>query len=217
VTEVLETYRKEHTLLETFDDVLLPALAHAERDRENGDITEANQEFIWNTAEQFIDELSADTATENGDDAAEKQKTKLIVVGAPVLDRADELALKMLSRTVAPHIQINSLTTDMLTSELLARLEEAEPDVVCISALGPGGVGQVRYMCKRVRQSFPLLPILVGRWAFHGNADRMISNTKERGATNVVITLNAALDALSKQAPRVRPRTEPVEIGQLQT
>ncbi len=132
------------------------------------------------------------------------------MVGVPILDRADDLAIKMLARIVPPNIRIESMATVMLTSELLNRLESEEPDVVCVSALGPGGVGQVRYVCKRVRQSFPTLPIVVGRWAYRGNTERMISNTKERGATSVVSALELAMNALMKVTPRIPQNVQAV-------
>jgi hypothetical protein len=83
-------------------------------------------------------------------------------------------------------------------------LETSQPDAICISALAPGGVGQVRYVCKRVHHQFPTLPILVGRWAFHGNIEKMIANAKQRGATEVAVDLKSAVAALSKVSPRLR-------------
>jgi predicted PurR-regulated permease PerM len=203
--EVFDEYRKDHTLVEAFDHVLLPALAQAERDREHGDITEANQELIWNTTEQFLDDLPAESSDTAKAEALNDQLPSLSIVGVPVLDRADELAIKMLCCVAPSYIRIEAMTTAVLTGELLTRLESSEPDLVCISALGPGGVGQVRYICKRVRQGFPHLPIFAGRWAYQGNADKMIANTKERGATYVFTELDAALQALEKIPRRVRP------------
>jgi len=192
-TEIVDSHRKELSLVQTFDQVLLPALAHAERDREHGDISDSQQEFIWSTTEQLIDDLSADEPI--ADAQASAPKTRL-VVGVPILDRADELALKMLVRVAPADLQIETTATVMLAGELLTQLEREQPDAICISALGPGGVGQVRYVCKRVRQNFPSLSILVGRWAFRGDAEKMMANTKERGATFVVVQLEAALETL---------------------
>ncbi len=69
-SEVLDEYRQAHSLTETFDDVLLPALAQVERDREHGDISEANQELIWNTTEQFIEDLPAEKPDEGSPEVA---------------------------------------------------------------------------------------------------------------------------------------------------
>jgi hypothetical protein len=209
--EIVDAQRKELSLVETFDQVLLPALAQAERDREHGDISQSQQELIWNITEQLVDDLPADVT---GDPAVAEvaQKPRITVVGVPILDRADELALKMLDRVAPAMIQFEQTATVMLTGELLGRLETNQTDVVCISALGPGGVGQVRYVCKRVRQSFPTLPILVGRWAFHGDADKMAANATQRGASHVVTRLEAALETLAK-IPSQRISSAPSAVG----
>ena len=175
--EIVDDYRKEFSLLAAFDQVVLPALAQAERDREHDDITNAQQEFIWSATEQLVDDLPVENANQA---EAAPQKTRLIV-GVPILDRGDELALKMLARMAPSEMNIEPTATVLLTSELLTRLEASPPDAICISALGPGGVAQVRYVSKRVRQHFPLLPILVGRWAFRGDLEKMVANTKSAG------------------------------------
>ena len=200
-TEVIDEYQKEHTLVETFDDVLLPALAQSERDRKHDDITESQQELIWKTTDQFVDDLTADLAVVIAADDSAAPKAKLVVVGVPILDRNDELALKMLSRIVPSNVLVDFTATIMLTGELLSTLESNPPDAICISALGPGGVAQVRYVCKRVRQGFPTLPIIVGRWAFHGDAEKMTATTKERGASHIFTRLVDALDVIGRLQP----------------
>jgi hypothetical protein len=204
-TEIVEEFRKEQTLLETFDQVLLPALAQAERDREHGDISETHQELIWKTTEQLVDELAGEPTASAETDPTVTARTPLVVVGVPILDRGDELALKMLVRMAPAHVRIEITPIVMLTGELLSNLETNQADIVCISALGPGGVGQVRYACKRIRLNFAILPILVGRWDYHGNTEKMIANTKERGATYVFTRLAAALETLASLHPNRLP------------
>ena len=204
--EILDEYRKDHSLPNTFDQVLLPALAQAERDREHGDISAANQERIWRTTEQLLDDLSVVPIPET-QPVPETTAKVLQVLGVPAQDQGDEFALKMLALAAESKFQIETIATATLAGELLKRLEVDEPDVVCISSLGPGGVSAVRYICKRIRQKFPHLPIVVGRWAFQGNTEKMIANTKERGATYVVTDLSTAITALEKIPTNTHSKT----------
>jgi predicted PurR-regulated permease PerM len=207
--DILENHSKDHSLVETFDEILLPALAQSERDRERGDISTEQEELIWNTTQQFVDELAAERDAEHAADE-EPTAAPALVVGVPVLDRADEIALNMLAQVVPPHVKVEVIPRTVLAGELLTSFETATPEVVCISALGPGGVGQIRYLSKRVRQKFPQLPVIVGRWAFQGDAAKMIANTKERGATHVVTQLQQALEVIAKLQPGAAS-PEPVE------
>ena len=56
------------------------------------------------------------------------------------------------------------LPVETLASEFIDQIAEKGPSLVCISSLPPGGLAQTRYLCKRLRNRFPDLKIIVGRW-----------------------------------------------------
>jgi len=74
------------------------------------------------------------------------------------------------------------------------------PSVVCIAALPPGGVAQARYLCKRLRASFPAQKIVVIRWGLPDNADQRREELLAAGADLVATTL---LEARAQIAPVV--------------
>jgi hypothetical protein len=59
----------------------------------------------------------------------------------------------------------------------------------------------VRYLCKRIRHECPRLRIVVGRWGYTGDRDRLTASLKARGADQVVTTLQEALDAIERIQP----------------
>jgi len=52
----------------------------------------------------------------------------------------------------------------LLTAEVLSLVEQTSPALLCIGLVPPGGFAQTRYLCKRLRISFPQLPIVIGCW-----------------------------------------------------
>jgi hypothetical protein len=52
----------------------------------------------------------------------------------------------------------------LLTAEVIALVEQSAPALICIGLVPPGGFAQTRYLCKRLRSSFPQLPIVIGCW-----------------------------------------------------
>ena len=60
--------------------------------------------------------------------------------------------------------EVEIMSDAMLTAEVVARIGEQSPAMICIAALPPGGLAQTRYLCKRLRARFPNLKIAVGRW-----------------------------------------------------
>ncbi|HET9088331.1 MAG TPA: AI-2E family transporter [Acidobacteriaceae bacterium] len=56
-SQVLETYRKDHSLLDTYDCLLIPALSLSEQDRHRNALDDATVAFISETTKELVDEL----------------------------------------------------------------------------------------------------------------------------------------------------------------
>ena len=70
--------------------------------------------------------------------------------------RRTRLALEMLRQLLDPaRWEVEVLSLEMLSAELVALAGEKEPAVVCIGALPPGGLAHTRYLCKRLRARLP--------------------------------------------------------------
>ena len=72
---------------------------------------------------------------------------------------------------------------------VLAGVAEKEPAMVCISSLPPGGLAHTRYLCKRLRASFPKLKIVVGRWGLKNDIEKNQQQLQEAGADLVGVNL----------------------------
>jgi hypothetical protein len=107
----------------------------------------------------------------------------------------------MLGRLLDPdRYQIEVLSgQDAHAEGQFAELGES-PAVVCVGALPPGGLAQARYLCKRLRASFPDQKIVVIRWGLPDNAEQRREELLAAGADVVAITL---LEARMQVAPVV--------------
>ena len=87
-----------------------------------------------------------------------------------------------------------------LTAELLDRVAERRPGVVCIATTPPGGLAHTRYLCKRLRSRFPDLKILVGRW---GTQDITTTEpAREAGRDRAAAALKEAAADSASAAPK---------------
>ena len=142
------------------DVVLVPALEHVRRDRAAGMIAAEDAsrvvEAIARTAEQLDDGDKAPASA--GEEGA-------VVLGCPAMDRADEVVLRMLARLVAADgIVMDVLPAAMLTGEVASEIMARRPRAVLIGSLPPGGLGETRYLCKRLAAASTRPWILVARW-----------------------------------------------------
>src|SRR5262249_42716958 len=58
--------------------------------------------------------------------------------------------------------RLEVLSTDILSGELVSRIEREHPALVCIAVLPPRGLTHTRYLCKRLRNQFREPKIVVG-------------------------------------------------------
>lgn len=174
-----------------YEQLLMPALILAERDRYQGILDESDKDFVWDNARELIEENPpADVAAQGG--------ARRRIVGCPAQDTADQLALTMLQHVTRSKCDFSVLDPTLMASEKIAGLMKQMPDAVIVSALGPGGSSQVRYLCKRIRQELPQLRIIVARWGYSGDREELLASSRARGADQVVTTLSEACDAVDR-------------------
>src|SRR4029077_15467922 len=87
---------------------------------------------------------------------------RVTVLGVPAADGADEAALVML-RTLVRQAGTGRLVTAVLPPPGVCGLvPDASPAAVLIAAVGPGGLTEARYLCRRLRGQHPGVKIVVG-------------------------------------------------------
>jgi predicted PurR-regulated permease PerM len=195
---LVEEYVKTHTLEETYDEVLIPALNAAKRDYELGTLTEEDKQFIIQATRGIVEDLGsrqhqpplapltpADAGTQ-----VSTSTTSTRILGCPAYDEADELALLMFQQVLDPiRYTLEIISAEVLTAEVLSIVEQEHLGLICISALPPGALAPTRYLCKRLRARFPECKILVGRWGLSEEWDKPQALLREAGADEVGMTL----------------------------
>jgi predicted PurR-regulated permease PerM len=206
---------RTHSLEVVYQDVILPALRHAQHDRAEETLSEETQQAIWRGTRQIVDALGAQhraaalAATGEAD-----TPPKVCIVGLPVQDETDRLGLAMLEHLVDPaRWTIEIASPHLLRSEVIALIEEKRPAAVLIGALPSGGRGRTRHLCKRLRARFPDLRILIGRWGLRDNVALARRQLEAAGADFVSTSLGETRQHL-QQVYALQPPTlrSPAEI-----
>ena len=198
--ELMDEYLQTHTLDEVYDDLLLPALTSAKRDRAQDALTDEDVQFVVQATRAIVEDLEMrqSQARTLPTDAPELLAGEVRVVplppvrifGCPARDAVDELALQMFRQLLDPtRSALQIVSPEVLTAEVLSLVEQQGVGLVCIAALPPGALAPTRYLCKRLRVRFPELKIVVGRWGFTGNIQEDRTRLLSSGADEVAMTL----------------------------
>jgi predicted PurR-regulated permease PerM len=175
--EIVDEHIKAYPPEQIYDDVLVPALNYVRRDRELGRLTENDEQFVFQATREILEDLNtrepqiiesslnASEAAMVVDENPSATSPKVRIIGCPARDEADELALLMFRQLLdSTRYDIELMSDQTLTSEVVSLVGEKSPALICIATLPPGGLAQTRYLCKRLRARFPNLKIAVGRW-----------------------------------------------------
>lgn len=193
--EIVEEYVKTHPVESVYDELLVPALALARRDRARGHLSVEEERIVVRATREILERfddsiLSAAARRDEAAAPAARAGGALRVFGCPARDDADEVALLMfraLCEVTGAEVRVASAA--MLSSEVVSVVGEQPPDVVLVAGLAPGGLSQTRYLCKRLRAGFPDLPIVVGRWSSDEDTEEVRTLLLAAGATEVGFTL----------------------------
>jgi predicted PurR-regulated permease PerM len=214
---LVEEYLETHPLETLYDDMLIPALKAAKRDRQLGTLTDEDVHFISQATRAIVEDLSmrqpqpvtsaAPTLTLPTREVA-ATTPPLQILGCPAYDAADELALLMLQQLLDPsRYRTAIISAEMLTGEVLSIVERQHIRLICVAALPPGALAPVRYLCKRLRARFPDCRIVVGLWGAGEESDNLRVRFRDLGADEVGTTLLETQNQISQLSQLVSSST----------
>ena len=182
---VAKTYATSQGWVRALDDVLLPALTLARRDRAQAGMTPEDEASVVDAISGIVQDLSPPVP------AGEAERSpRALVLGCPAHHRAEELTLAMLAAALRPDgCRIETVTTREMPAEIEARIVSEHPDLVFVAVLPPGGVVQARYLCRRLRRKFADLKIVVGYWGRVRNFDKLLVSLRAAGASYVTTSI----------------------------
>jgi AI-2E family transporter len=232
---ILEQIKGSGSPEAVYDAMLLPALGAIKRNRMRGDITEDDERHALQSIQEIVEDLGQRQQLAGPPDGQTEEESRagaetidypaVPIFGCPAHDAEDRIALEMLQQVLEPaRWSLEVIDPATLASELLDRVADREPAVVCIAATPPGGLAHTRYLCKRLRSRFPDLKILVGRWGLRdigqapnatqpagagstaeapkeAGVDPMVASLQEAGADLVATTLLETRQHLSTLLP----------------
>ena len=221
--EVLENHLKEKSLEELYDGVVIPALSMAEQDRHRNDLDEETATFIYQTTKEFVQDLSTinahDPAATTGSSTKVVSTNSAHVICVPASGEADEIVGVMLAQLlgIAGH-DVNCVSVGTV-EEMLAQVANAQPGILCISAIPPLALTHARAIYARLRAQFPSSPIIIGLWNYSGDVARSANRIDTPERVHVLTTLGEAvlqvkiLAELAAVAPQREPANAPVRAS----
>ncbi len=199
--EILDKRFREKPQAQVFDQIIIPALLLADRDRARGEISEADHQHVVRTIRALADSKTpAPLETE-----ARSETPIRRIVGVSARTVTDETIWEMLAQLFDPRkAQLESVGSSYLSSDPTSRepggAPPDPPDLVCVISVPPGGLAQARYICRRLRAKLPHTPLVVIRPGGQANGHESSLRLTEDGARQVCFTLESARTTIEQIA-----------------
>jgi predicted PurR-regulated permease PerM len=188
------------------DQVIVPALCLARRDRAEGALGSDELRFVVRAAREIGDEVSA--LRERPITAPDPDRVRVLLCSAR--DEAESVAAELFGLTLDPNRwEVKVAGDETLASELVELVGTFRPAVLVIAVLPPGGVAHARYLITRVRQRFPEVKVLVGRWGCADESDA------RGGALRNADSIDRTLTATRKRLTELHPVLSAEQRGTL--
>ncbi len=201
---VIDNYRKDHSLLQLCDSVMIPALTLAEHDRHKGALDSDREEFLFLSIREMLTELpERAVGQELGIEAASDAKPappngRILCI--PASDEADEVTAAMLALLLEHSGCVVLPLTPDPSLQQVAFVQPAAGDIFCISALPPFAFAHARRISHQLRVRFPGVRIVVGVWGFAGETERAMERFQAPRPDKLVTSLADAIQAVMNPA-----------------
>ena len=194
--QLADEYRSEHGETALYEEMLVPALRLAEQDRRDGALTPAAIRAIEEGVQRMLDEPGKDPAPEPSATPCPS------ICIASAREGSDRLVALMLLRLLpTPELAATVAGHPQIANGVDEAIEQGCCELVLISALQPPATTHAESLCRRLRQRFPTLKIVIGLWAVDGEVARAAVRLKAAGADDVVTTLHGAVQRVRQHAP----------------
>lgn len=198
VQGVVEMFLKQHTLLELYDSVLVPALTMAEQDRHKGAVDGVHERFIFLSVKEMIAEFSEYMPVPPPPLTNEPiASPSCCVLCLPASDEADEITAAMLAQLLEGEgIPAIAFPVGIGMHETFALLQPQADDVICVSALPPFAFAQARIQARQLRLKFPGCRLLIGVWGFAGDVKKALDRFEHSRPDGLSVSLTDAVNRL---------------------
>ncbi len=224
--ELVESYLKSNSLTALYDSVFIPVLTIAETDARAELLDQEQLGNVEQSMRDIIEDLGSrpaiptKAAVEKADAAADEQAPPPPAVAPdcrifclPARADRDEIAGTMLVQLARQQgFGAQNAPAKLVAGELLALVEKADVDVICISVVAPSTVIHARYLCLKLRALLPKLKIVIGLWGATEELTEATKRLRDSGADEVVTTLAEALVQMARLAPPLSEEMTPAPI-----
>jgi predicted PurR-regulated permease PerM len=185
--EVVQQFLKDRSLLDLYQQVMVPALILTEQERHRGTLEANREEFIFLCITEIIAELAVNETPK--DSVAHSGRILLI----PAKDPADEVSAALFAQLLELEGR-GAISLPRGSFDELAILQPAGEDIICVCALPPFAFAAAAKLCTQLRKQYPDVRIMAGIWGFPAGREQMLARLEKSERVTVATSFSQAIE-----------------------
>jgi predicted PurR-regulated permease PerM len=198
--ELVEQYVNAKSVVELYDDVVIPVLVEAENDTREDSLSREMLASVHQSIRDIVQDLGARLDTHPplaGGFSGSPTPESCRILCLPARAERDELAAAMLAHLLqfqGCHAWGALAPVRPGRNDILELVEKSELDALVIGIVAPSAVLHARFLYLSLRNRFPDLRIVVGLWGMGDSLAPAVKRLRDAGAT-VAFSLADAVEA----------------------
>ncbi len=200
---VFDQFASEHDTLDAFDEVIVPSLLMTRSERAADTIRADEEKRLWKSHQELLVSLegSAKARDSSGESPPDEpggfpasesdapRRDAPLIYGYPVHHQSEELGLVMLRLVIRDATRFALCSTRTLPRKALEEIKSSRPAVVVLAVIQPGGLPQLRNMCRKLGKACPEIPVVVMFLSEIAEYDDFLVSLRELGVDYLTTTL----------------------------
>lgn len=190
--DFLESYLQKNSLISLYDSILIPVIAQTEKDFDLELIEIEQKEDLYQSVREIIEFLNVSEQKEQS--SLPERKGNILCL--PAQGIRDEIGVSILSQLL--FLESFNVHTKLPLSEIFELVDKENLDAICIVVVAPLAFSRIRFLCAKLYQRKPKLPIVICLLGFSEVDPHILDKLISVGATKVVVTLSEAVQTLNE-------------------
>lgn len=191
--DAVESYLQTNSLISVYDSLLIPIIFQTERDFQKESIDGEQREYVYQSIREIVEFLSL---SEQNEMSSAPPKANILCLPAEAI--RDEIGVSILAQLLVFEDFDVHRTTKLNLSEIFELVDKENPDAICIGAVAPFVLPKIRFLCAKLHQKKPQLPIIICLWGISEAGSEILEKLNAAGATKVVVTLSQTVHTLEE-------------------
>lgn len=201
--DVVETYLQKNSLVALYDSIFVPVIAQTERDFQQELIDVDQKEEVFQSIREMLEFLAINEQKEKK--LTPELDLKKNVLCIPVQTLRDEIGVSILAQLLGLESFHVNYTPKLNVVEIFELIDKENPDLICIGVVAPFVLAKIRFLCARLHQRKPQLPIIMCLLGSSELEEPFLNKLISAGATKVVFSLSEAISTLEEMHPQSNP------------